>query len=287
LDQVVFVEATGFFFVWTPDEMTRNPNLTPQERGAKNKQRMLHVSYRAEMQKMLSPWNVAIVAETFEKVTIEDWLLRVRKTVVVDGNDELFTQEAILKALNEEEEYLKQLKLKEEEAKKKHLLLQQQQKEEDYKKNLQLKQSKAEKADQTIKGQIKLRKTTNANSNNTNGDNTNNNTTDNNNNTIDNNNNAIDNNNNNNENVDNNNNNNLLGLSPDDANLTSDNETEYEEEEDDNNDDNIAEKKKEEIIEPVVVEVVLTPEEIEKIEQERKKKEEEEKIRRIQREKKY
>jgi len=73
-------------------------------------------------------------------------------------------------------------------------------------------------------------------------------------------------------------------LSPDDANLTSDNETEYEEEEDDNNDDNIAEKK-EEIIEPVVVEVVLTPEEIEKIEQERKKKEEEEKIRRIQREK--
>jgi len=59
-------------------------------------------------------------------------------------------------------------------------------------------------------------------------------------------------------------------LSPDDANLTSDNETEYEEEEDDNNDDNIAEKK-EEIIEPVVVEVVLTPEEIEKIEQERKK----------------
>jgi len=138
-----FRRSHWVFFVWTPDEMTRNPNLTPQERGAKNKQRMLHVSYRAEMQKMLSPWNVAIVAETFEKVTIEDWLLRVRKTVVVDGNDELFTQEAILKALNEEEEYLKQLKLKEEEAKKKHLLLQQQQKEEDYKKKFTIKTIKS------------------------------------------------------------------------------------------------------------------------------------------------
>jgi len=75
---------------------------------------MKHVSWQKEMQDFLKPFGITIVSETMEKVTMQDWIGRVRKSVVVDGNDQL-NEEAFLKALESEKQYFSQLKAKEQE----------------------------------------------------------------------------------------------------------------------------------------------------------------------------
>jgi len=76
---------------------------------------MKHVSWQNQMQDLLKPFGVTIVSETIEKVTITDWILRVRKSVVVDGGDQI-NEEAFLKALEAEKQYFTQLKEKEREV---------------------------------------------------------------------------------------------------------------------------------------------------------------------------
>eukprot|EP01083_Nonionella_stella_P287635 979151_1 len=76
---------------------------------------MKHVSYNGEMQNLLSPWTISLTVETKEKVTIKDWIMRVKRTVVVDGGNELFSEEAFKKALQEENEHILKLKEKEKE----------------------------------------------------------------------------------------------------------------------------------------------------------------------------
>ena len=104
------------FFLWTPDEMTRNAPAS--ERTKKNKERMKHVSWKPQMQKLLSPWNVTVTADSLEKVTIEEWILRVRRVLSVDGDDEFLNAQSFLKAL-EEERLLFEAKKAEREARKK------------------------------------------------------------------------------------------------------------------------------------------------------------------------
>lgn len=54
-----------------------------------------------------------------KKSTLEDWILRVRKTVVVDGDDELMNAEAFQKALEAEKAHFAEKKKKQEEERKK------------------------------------------------------------------------------------------------------------------------------------------------------------------------
>jgi len=73
---------------------------------------MKHVSWQKNMQDLLKPFGVTIVSETIERVTMGDWIGRVRKTVVVDGGDTL-SEEAFLKALEAEKAYFAEVKAKE------------------------------------------------------------------------------------------------------------------------------------------------------------------------------
>jgi len=95
------------YFLWTPDSMSYEYK--------KGKLRMKHVSYNGEMQKLLAPWTISLTVEHKEKVTISSWIMRVKRTVVVDGGDELFSEEAFKKALEEESQYIEDLKKKEQE----------------------------------------------------------------------------------------------------------------------------------------------------------------------------
>ena len=81
------------FFIWTPDSMTEK--APPEERTKKNKERMKHVSWKDHMKDALAPCNVTVVAESLEKVGVEEWILRVRNTVVVDSNGEDLTAESV------------------------------------------------------------------------------------------------------------------------------------------------------------------------------------------------
>jgi len=72
---------------------------------------MKNVSWQTEMQEMLKPFGITIVSETIQKVTIEDWIGRVRKAVVVDGDQ--LSEEAFNKALEAEKSYFTTLKQKE------------------------------------------------------------------------------------------------------------------------------------------------------------------------------
>merc|ERR1712130_260326 len=94
------------YFLWTPDTMSHEHN--------KGKIRMKHVSYNGAMQRLLAPWTVSLTVEHLEKVTISNWIMRVKKTVVVDGNDD-FSEEAFKKALEEENKYILEIKQKEKE----------------------------------------------------------------------------------------------------------------------------------------------------------------------------
>eukprot|EP01084_Bolivina_argentea_P050093 92105_1 len=99
-----FKRSTWVYFLWTPDTMSIIHK--------KNQKRMKHVSYNGAMQNILKPWTVSLTAETKEKVTIDEWILRVKKVVVVDGDEEI-TEESFRKALEDENEYIAQLKAKE------------------------------------------------------------------------------------------------------------------------------------------------------------------------------
>ena len=106
-----FKRSHWVYFLWTPDSMTHEYK--------KGRLRMKYVSYNGEMQRLLAPWTVSLTVEHKEKVTIKDWIMRVKKTVVVDGADEAFSEEAFKKALEEERKYIEQLKLREKELKEK------------------------------------------------------------------------------------------------------------------------------------------------------------------------
>lgn len=72
------------------------------------------------MQKAIGPFGVEVLAEEYEMVTLEDWILRVRKTVVVDG--EAIDAESFRKALEAEKAHFEEKKrLAEEERKRKML----------------------------------------------------------------------------------------------------------------------------------------------------------------------
>ena len=72
----------------------------------KGNKRMKHVSYNGEMTKLLAPWTVSLTVNHFEQVTIKNWIMRVKKTVVVDGNDDELSEEAFLAAMKEEEKWM-------------------------------------------------------------------------------------------------------------------------------------------------------------------------------------
>jgi len=97
------------YFLWTPDTMTMEHK--------KGRLRSKHVSFNGEMQRMLAPWNISLTVETKEKVTIKDWIMRVKRTVVIDGDDDKFTEEEYQRALEEEAKYIAELKAKEQAAK--------------------------------------------------------------------------------------------------------------------------------------------------------------------------
>ena len=80
----------------------------------KGRQRSKHVQYSGAMQELMKPWTVSLTTSTLEAVTIKDWILRVKRSVVVDGKDDMFTEEAFRKAMEEEERWMATLRAKEE-----------------------------------------------------------------------------------------------------------------------------------------------------------------------------
>lgn len=104
----------------------------------KGRIRSKHVSYNGAMFGMLKPWTVSLSAESLQKVSIRDWILRVKKSIIVDGADETFTEEAFRKALEEEEQWIAAQKQKE------HELRQKQQKEEEEQRMIQMKREMQE-----------------------------------------------------------------------------------------------------------------------------------------------
>jgi len=105
-----FRRSHWVFFLWTPDTMVTN--AAPNVRSKKNVERMKYVSWQTQMQELLKPFGVTIVSETIQKVNLEDWIGRVRKSVVVDGE---LSEEAFNKALEAEKAYFADLKQKEKE----------------------------------------------------------------------------------------------------------------------------------------------------------------------------
>merc|ERR1719283_66112 len=71
-------------------------------------QRYEDLSYKGWMQKAIGPFGVEVLAEDYEMVTLEDWILRVRKTVVVDG--EAIDAESFRKALEAEKAHFEEKK---------------------------------------------------------------------------------------------------------------------------------------------------------------------------------
>ena len=90
-----FRRSWWVFFLWSPQNM--------KNKIVKSK----HVSWQNNMRNKLKPWSVAIEAAKKEFVTISEWILRVRKTVVVDGNDDI-SEESFRKALEAEERFIKE-----------------------------------------------------------------------------------------------------------------------------------------------------------------------------------
>jgi len=95
------------FFLWTPDSMTNEHK--------KGVQRSQNVQLSGAMQSLMAPWTVSIVSSTLAAVSITDWLLRVKKSVVVDGASEMFTEEAFRKAMESEERWMAEQRAKEKE----------------------------------------------------------------------------------------------------------------------------------------------------------------------------
>ncbi len=81
--------------------------------------RMVNIGHKGWMQKAIGPYGVEVMAESYDYVSLEDWILRVRRTVVVDGTDELMNADAFNKALQAEKAHFNEMKAKKEEARRK------------------------------------------------------------------------------------------------------------------------------------------------------------------------
>eukprot|EP00484_Ammonia_sp_Unknown_P017155 CAMPEP_0197028038 /NCGR_PEP_ID=MMETSP1384-20130603/7842_1 /TAXON_ID=29189 /ORGANISM="Ammonia sp." /LENGTH=616 /DNA_ID=CAMNT_0042456979 /DNA_START=66 /DNA_END=1916 /DNA_ORIENTATION=- len=112
-----FRRSHWVFVCWSPDSMTKVESQ--KLRKQRMSDRMNHIGFKGWMQKAIGPYGVEVLAESYEFVTLEDWILRVRKTVVVDGADELMNAEAFQKALEAEKKHFEERKRKQEEEKKK------------------------------------------------------------------------------------------------------------------------------------------------------------------------
>lgn len=112
-----FRRSHWVFVCWSPDSMTRVDSQKLKKK--RMNQRMRDVGHKGFMQKAIGPYGVEVLAEDYESVTLEDWILRVRKTVVVDGHDDLMNAEAFLKSLEAEKAHFAEMKAKKEEERRK------------------------------------------------------------------------------------------------------------------------------------------------------------------------
>ena len=112
-----FRRSHWVFVCWSPDSMVRVDSQKLKKK--RMNQRMRDVGHKGFMQKAIGPYGVEVLAEDLESVTLEDWILRVRKTVVVDGHDDLMNAEAFLKSLEAEKAHFAEMKAKREEEKRK------------------------------------------------------------------------------------------------------------------------------------------------------------------------
>ena len=112
-----FRRSHWVFVCWSPDSMTKVDSQKLKKK--RMNERMVNIGYKGYMQKLIGPYGVEVLAESYEYVTLEDWILRVRKTVVVDGDDELMNAEAFKKALEAEKAHFAEKKRKQEEERRK------------------------------------------------------------------------------------------------------------------------------------------------------------------------
>eukprot|EP01084_Bolivina_argentea_P073734 133791_1 len=112
-----FRRSHWVFVCWSPDTMTKVDSQKLRKKRMQH--RMKHIGNKGWMQKAIGPYGVEVLAEDHDQVTLEDWILRVRKTVVVDGNDELMNADAFRKALEAEKEHFAEMQKKKEEQKRK------------------------------------------------------------------------------------------------------------------------------------------------------------------------
>eukprot|EP00483_Globobulimina_turgida_P002563 UN02567 len=112
-----FRRSHWIFVVWSPDSMTKvdSQKLKKKRMSA----RMVNIGHKGWMQKAIGPYGVEVIAESYDYVSLEDWILRVRRTVVVDGTDELMNADAFRKALQAEKEHFNEMKQKKDEARRK------------------------------------------------------------------------------------------------------------------------------------------------------------------------
>eukprot|EP01083_Nonionella_stella_P011713 33255_1 len=110
-----FRRSHWVFVCWSPDSMTKVDSQKVRKKRMSD--RMVHIGFKGWMQKSIGPYGVEVLAEDYEYVTLEDWILRVRKTVVVDG--EAIDADAFRKALEAEKAHFAEMKAKKEEEKRK------------------------------------------------------------------------------------------------------------------------------------------------------------------------
>ena len=68
--------------------------------------RSKHVAFNGAMQSMLAPWTISLTAESLQKVTVSGWISTVKRSIIVDGADEMLTEEAFRRALEEEAQWI-------------------------------------------------------------------------------------------------------------------------------------------------------------------------------------
>ena len=112
-----FRRSHWVFVCWSPDSMTKVDSQKLKKK--RMNERMVNIGYKGKMQKLIGPYGVEVLAESYEYVTLEDWILRVRRTVVVDGDDELMNAEAFKIALEAEKAHFAEKKRKQEEERRK------------------------------------------------------------------------------------------------------------------------------------------------------------------------
>lgn len=107
-----FTRSHWVFVCWSPDSMTKG--IAQKLRKKRMSNRMKHVSWKGYMQKLIGPYGVQVLAESLDMVTLETWILRVRKTVVVDGSDDFLSPEAFLRALEAEKSHFEAIRMQKE-----------------------------------------------------------------------------------------------------------------------------------------------------------------------------